>query len=95
MSHEHLANAETLSNIYSKRAILKEFSGGHKPPYFYLVRSNTIYSWAHAESFVLREGGKPKKRFPIRTKEGFPYAEKLAKRPQINILLVLNLNQNQ
>ena len=61
MSHEHLANAETLSNIYSKRAILKEFSGGHKPPYLYLVRSNTIYSWAHAESFVLGGGGNPKK----------------------------------
>ena len=86
MSHEHLANAETLSNIYSKRAILKEFSGGHKPPYLYLVRSNTIYSWAHAESFVLGGGGNPKKA-PHRNKKGLPYAEKLTKRPQISILL--------
>ena len=28
MPHEYLANAEILSNIYSKRAILEVFSGG-------------------------------------------------------------------
>ena len=31
MPSEHLANAETLSSIYYKRAILKEFSGKHAP----------------------------------------------------------------
>ena len=29
MPPEHLTNAETISNIYSKRTILKEFSGEH------------------------------------------------------------------
>ena len=31
MPPEHLANAETLTNIYSKRIILKEFSMEHAP----------------------------------------------------------------
>ena len=28
---EHFTNAETLSNIYSKHTVLKEFSGEHAP----------------------------------------------------------------
>ena len=59
MPHEYLANAETLSNIRYKSNVsfYKDFRGGHKPPYLYLVCCNTIYSWAHAESFVRGGGG--------------------------------------
>ena len=31
MPPEHLTNAESISNIYSKRTILKEFSGEYAP----------------------------------------------------------------
>ena len=47
MLPEHLTNAETLSNIYSKRTILKEFSGEHMTPI--PLTSTDLYSWASAE----------------------------------------------
>ena len=62
---------------------IRIFGGEYKPPYLYLVRSNTIYSWAHAESFIRGGGGGNPKMAPHKYKKGLPHWEKLAK----NILL--------
>ena len=42
MPPEHLTNAETISNIYSKRTILNEFLGEHASILLSIVRSNTL-----------------------------------------------------
>ena len=60
------------------------FRGGHKPPYLYLVRSNTIiYSYIHERTQKVLFGGGGPKKAPHKYKKGLPHAEKLAK----NILL--------
>ena len=51
MPPEHLTNAETISNIYSKRTILKEFSGEHAP--IPLISAQQYLNYIHGRSGVV------------------------------------------
>ena len=78
MPPEQLTNAETLSNIYSKRTILKEFSGEHAP--ILLTSAQHYHNYIRGSTQKFPKGRASPKNAPHKDKKDPPHGEKVAKK---------------